>query len=158
MRKNLATAVAPRFEKWANAFYFYHYTSSLPPPSPSTLSYCDCDMNLRISRGFHNKSFFLPLTCVQKPSMHSSYFYYYCLKPVLTERPVRIYIYDDVCSSGFSLSCSSFFFFFYDYYFLPVGVVVISSRMQIFILFFTLNSSPAARSDENSLRPARFVL
>lgn len=26
--------------------------------SPSALSYCKCNMNLRISRGFHNKSFF----------------------------------------------------------------------------------------------------
>lgn len=97
-------------------------------------SYCECDMNLRISRGFHNKSFFIFHSCMpRKPSiyMHCSY----CLKLVLTERPV--YTFFRLFSSVFSIL---YFLFF---------------LMQIFILPRTSNthfpvSFPILYSDDFS--------
>lgn len=67
-KKKKNTARIPSFLIWKMSvpLYFYHFFFP-----PSTLSYCKCNMNLRISRGFHNKSFFSHhRSRVQNPFMH----------------------------------------------------------------------------------------
>lgn len=52
-------------------------------------SYCECDMNLRISRGFHNKSFFIFHSCMpRKPSIYALFI----LSKAGTDRATCIHI------------------------------------------------------------------
>lgn len=92
--------------------------------------HCECDMNLRISRGFHNKSFFfllpsLPSSCAIVPSVWTVR---RCLKLVLTERPVH--------SFGYSLSCFSFFI----YLFFLTHMLILSYYFTLARTFWSLSA------------------